>query len=172
MKLLLRQLLARGHIRIRDFESCGQHLSRFVLTGELARSAREITNVPITGSVYEKLRFQLAESLLGGNRDCAGPALRDPRLLNPGMQKDLRSRVEHQALPNHFEVFRIVCNACASPVSVGTLKAVSQLAEPRHYLVRDTADDLKSSAAGRVEAIESIENRSARPAQEPIPFNQ
>src|SRR5215475_6796759 len=170
MKLLLRQLLARRHICIRDFERCGQHLSRLVLTGEFAGSAGEIAKVRITGSVNEKLRFHLAESLLGGNRDCADPALRNLRLLDPGMQKDLRSGLEHQSLPDDFEVFRIVCNACAGPVSVGTLKAVSQLVEPRHYIVRDTADDLKSPAARRVEAIESIENRSACPAQEPIPF--
>src|SRR5207244_5210963 len=88
------------------------------------------------------------------------------------MQKNARTCVEHEALPNYFEIFGVVSDPGAGPVGVGTFETTAKLLQGRDNIVRDTAYHFQRARSGGKEAVKRIEYCSAGSTQEPIFFNQ
>ena len=71
-----------------------------------------------------------------------------------------------EALPDDLEVLGEVGHAGARAVRVRPLDDGAEFAQGRHDVVADPADDLAGRRPRRVEAVERVEDRGARPAEE------
>src|SRR5437588_12025452 len=88
------------------------------------------------------------------------------------MQKNARTSVEHEALPNYFEIFGVIGDSSASPVGIGTFETTAKLLQGRNNIVRNTAYHFQRASSGSKEAVKRIENCSAGSAQKSVFFNQ